>query len=69
MIITRVGMARTICHRVLMKPRVSFNGLESSNEFLLECSHSIEKSIDVFVDIIDVLISVTFELYFDKELI
>ena len=55
----------TIQDQVLCKLRLSFDGLVTMKEVLLESSHCIETELDVVVEVIKIHISVFFELYLD----
>ena len=57
------------CDEVLFKLRVSFDGLVTRKEVFSESSHHIEAHLDVFIEVLYIQSSVSFELYIDEELI
>ena len=69
MFITIIGSPRTICHKVLFNFRVSFDGLLSRKEILLESSNRINIHIGEIVDIPEVQSNVSFELCIDEKFI
>ena len=58
-----------IWDKLLFKIRVSFDGMVSRKRVLLEYNQHLEIHIDVFVEVIEVQISVDFELCIDEEFI
>ena len=64
-----VGRVFAIWDKVFFKLRVSFDGLLIRKEVFSESSNRIETNIDVAKEIIEIQISVSFELYLDEELI
>ena len=67
--IPRIGGVITIWDEVFCKLRFFFNGLVSRKNVFLESSHRIETNIDVFVEVLEVHISVSFDFSFEEEFI
>ena len=59
----------TIWDEILLKLRVSFDGLLSRKKVFLESSHRVETHLDMVVEVLEVQISVSFGLCFDEDLI
>ena len=64
-----IGRVIKIWDEVFCKLRVSFDGLVTSKEELLESSYRIEAHLDVVVEVFDIHSSVSFEFYLDEDLI
>ena len=58
-----------IWDEVLFKLRLSFDGLVSSNNVLLESSNRIETHLDVIVEVIEVHSNAAFEFCLDEDFI
>ena len=58
-----------IWDEVLLKIRVSFDGLITKNEVLSESIYRIEAHLDVVIEVIDIQSSVSFEFCIDEELL
>ena len=63
--IPTIGRLITIWNEVFFKLRVSFDGLVIRKKVFKECSHRIDIHIDVFVEVIELYISVAFDLCID----
>ena len=59
----------TIWYELFCKLRVSFDGIVTSKELFLDSSHSIEEHIDVVLKVLEIQISVSFELCLDEDII
>ena len=64
-----IGRVIAIWYEVFFKLRVYFDGLVNRTEVLLDSSHRIEEHLAVFIEVLDMQSSVSFELFFDEELI
>ena len=64
-----IGRVITIWDEVLCKIRVFFDKPATRNVLFSESSHRIETHLDVIVEVLEIQISVSFELYLDEELI
>ena len=67
--IPRIGRVITIWYEVFFKLRVYFNVLVDRKNVLLYSIHRIETHTDVFVEVLEVHSSFSFELYIDEEFI
>ena len=67
--ISRIGRTNKIRDKLFFKTRVSFYGLISRKKVFLESSQHIDTHLDVFVEVLEVQISVAFELCLDEEFI
>ena len=59
----------TIRNELFFKLRLSFDGLVSSNNVLLESSNRIETHLDVIVEVIEVHSNAAFEFCLDEDFI
>ena len=66
---TRIGVVITIWDEVSCKLRVSFDGMVTRKKVLSDFNHRIDTNIDVFVEVLEVQSSVSFELCLDEEFI
>ena len=64
-----IGRVIAIWDKVFFKLRVSFDGLVISKEVFSESIHRIETNLDVVKEVLEVQSSVSFEFFFDEELI
>ena len=69
MCISIIGRVITIWDKLFLKLRVYFGGLVRRKKVLLESSNRIETHIDVVVEVLEVQVSVAFELYIGEEFI
>ena len=65
--IPEIGRVIAIWDEVFFKLRVSFHGLVIRKGVFSAYSHRIETYIDVFQEVLDIQISVSFELCLDEE--
>ena len=64
-----VGDVIAIWDKALFKLKVSVDGQVIRKKVYLESSHHIERHLDVFIEVLDIQSSVSFELCLDEELI
>ena len=64
-----IGRVIALWDELFFKPRVSFDGLVTRKDVFSESSHRIEAHIDVLVEVLEIQISVYFELCLNEELI
>ena len=64
-----IGRVITIWDKVFCKLRVPFDGLVTRKNVFAESSHCIETHLDVVLELLEVHISVFFELFLDEEFI
>ena len=69
MYIPGIGRVIEIWDEVLFKIRVSFDGLVTRKEVLLEYSNHIEAHLDVVIEVLEINSSISFEFFIDEELI
>ena len=67
--IPRIGRTILIWNKVFFKLRLSFDALVIRKEIFSESGYHIETNLDAVVEVLEVQISVTFDLCFDEELI
>ena len=64
--IPKIGTVITILDELFCKIRLSFDGMVTRNKVLLDYSHRIETHLDVFVEVLEVQISISFEFCLDE---
>ena len=64
-----IGRVIAIWEEILFKLRVSFDRLVIRKEVFYECIHRIETHIDVVKEVLEIQISISFELCLDEDLI
>ena len=64
-----IGRMIMICDKLLLRTRVSFDGTVTRKKIFLESGNCIETHIYVFVEVLEVHISVNFDLCLDEEFI
>ena len=64
--VPKIGRVITIWDELFSKLRVYFDVMVSRKKVFLESSYHIETHIDVFVEVIEVQSSVSFDLYIDE---
>ena len=64
-----IGRVILIWYEVFFKLRVSLGVLVTRKEFFSDYSHRIEAHLDVVIEVLDIQISVSFDLCLDEELI
>ena len=69
LIIPIIGRVITMWDGVFFKLRVSFDGLVRRNKVFYFYCHRIDTHLDVFVEVLDIHISVAFDFYLDEYLI